>query len=173
VAQDYLRLAYHGLQAKHRDTPVARTLDLDPGTGLLQLVPQEIGRVLLNLFTNAFYAVLQKAALAKLGYAPEVRVSTQRRGGQVLLRVRDNGTGIPAAAVAKIFDPFFTTKPAGEGTGLGLWFSYDIITKGYGGTLAVTTQEGEFTEFVVTLPAPDAASAVQNVGQAAAVGWAD
>jgi two-component system NtrC family sensor kinase len=173
VAQDYLRLAYHGLQAKHRDTPVSRTLDLDPGTGLLQLVPQEIGRVLLNLFTNAFYAVLQKAALAKSGYAPEVRVSTQRRGGQVLLRVRDNGTGIPGAMVAKIFDPFFTTKPAGEGTGLGLWFSYDIITKGYGGTLAVTTQEGEFTEFVVTLPATDAAAAVQNVGQAAAVGWAD
>ena len=171
LAQDYLRLAYHGLPAKHRATTVARTLSLDPSTGLLPLVPQEIGRVLLNLFTNALYAVLQKAALAGPGYAPEVRVSTQRRGGQVVLRVRDNGTGIPAAVVAKIFDPFFTTKPAGEGTGLGLWFSYDIITKGYGGTLTVETKEGEFTEFTVTLPVADAtAAAGPSAGQAAA-GW--
>ncbi|RZK32070.1 MAG: tetratricopeptide repeat protein [Hymenobacter sp.] len=152
VAQDYLRLAYHDLQTKHRHQAVARTFDLDPAVGLLALVPQEIGRVLLNLFTNALYAVHQKATQLGPAYAPEVRVSTRRRGTQVELRIRDNGTGIPPAVVEKIYNPFFTTKPAGEGTGLGLWFSYDIITKGYGGTLAVSSQEGEYTEFVVTLP---------------------
>ncbi|MGI4740942.1 MAG: tetratricopeptide repeat-containing sensor histidine kinase [Janthinobacterium lividum] len=152
VAQDYLRLAYHDLQTKHRTLAVARPLDLDRSVGLLELVPQEIGRVLLNLFTNAFYAVHQKATQLGPAYAPEVRVSTRRQGGQVELRIRDNGTGIPAAVVEKIYNPFFTTKPAGEGTGLGLWFSYDIITKGYGGTLTVSSQEGEYTEFVVTLP---------------------
>jgi two-component system NtrC family sensor kinase len=154
AAEEYLRLAYHNLQVKNQGFTFARTLDLDPRLGLLPLVPQEIGRVLLNLFANAVYAVRQKAAQLGPAYAPEVRVSTARQGGKVLLRVRDNGTGIPAAIVEKIFDPFFTTKPPGEGTGLGLWFSYDIITKSYGGTLTVATQEGEYTEFTITLPAP-------------------
>ncbi|TVT40125.1 two-component sensor histidine kinase [Hymenobacter setariae] len=153
MVPDFLRLAYHALQTKHRNLQVTRTLDLAPNLGLLHVVPQELGRVLLNLFANAFYAVQQQAAHLGSGYAPEVRVSTRRRGEHLELRVRDNGTGIPAAVVEKIYNPFFTTKPAGEGTGLGLWFSYDIITKGYGGTLTVETREGEFTEFVVTLPA--------------------
>ncbi|WP_210514186.1 ATP-binding protein [Hymenobacter terricola] len=152
MAQDYLRLAYHGLQSKHQNVSVARTFKLDPDLGPLQLVPQEIGRVLLNLFTNAFYAVQHKMAALGPAYAPEVQVSTRRQGGDVELRVRDNGTGIPAMVVDKIFEPFFTTKPTGEGTGLGLWLSYDIITKGYGGKLSVHTQEGEYTEFVVRIP---------------------
>jgi len=153
AVEEYLRLACHNLQAKNHDFILAHTLDLDPRLGLLSLVPQEIGRVLLNLFANAGYAVRQKAARLGPAYVPEVRVSTARQGQQVVLRVRDNGTGIPAAVIQKIFDPFFTTKPPGEGTGLGLWFSYDIITKSYGGTLTVATQEGEYTEFTVTLPA--------------------
>jgi signal transduction histidine kinase len=173
VVPDFLRLAYHGLQTKHRTLHVTRTLDLDPHLGLLHVVPQELGRVLLNLFTNAFYAVRQQAAHLGPAYVPEVRVSTRRRGEQIELRVRDNGTGIPADAVAKIYNPFFTTKPTGEGTGLGLWFSYDIITKGYGGTLAVETREGEFTEFIVTLPAAPAAPAEEKApsAQPAHVAW--
>ena len=152
MVQDYLRLAYHSFQVKHSDIAVARSLSLDTHLGKLQLVPQEMGRVLLNLFANAFYAVCQKATTLGPGYAPAILVSTHRQSGYVELRVRDNGTGIPAAVVDKIFNPFFTTKPPGEGTGLGLWLSYDIITKGYGGTLTVHTQEGEYTEFVAMLP---------------------
>ena len=172
VVPDFLRLAYHGLQTKHRDLQVTRTLDLAPHLGLLHVVPQELGRVLLNLFTNAFYAVQQQAAHLGPGYVPEVRVSTRRQGEQIELRVRDNGTGIPAAAVEKIYNPFFTTKPTGEGTGLGLWFSYDIITKGYGGTLTVETREGEFTEFVVTLPVAPAEETAPSA-QPAHVAWGD
>jgi two-component system NtrC family sensor kinase len=152
AAEDYLRLAYHALEAKHRGCAVQRILAPDPKLDPLQLVPQEIGRVLLNLFTNALYAVHQKSLVAGPAYTPEVRVSTRQLPDAVELRIRDNGTGIPAAALGKIFEPFFTTKPPGEGTGLGLWFSYDIITKGYGGTLTVQTQEGAYTEFVLTLP---------------------
>jgi signal transduction histidine kinase len=155
LVKDYLRLASHSLLAKHRHLTVVQTCDLDPNLGPLHLVPQEIGRVLLNLFTNAFYAVQQKAATYSHlpDYSPQVFVTTRRLGGQTAeLRVRDNGTGIPATVVEKIFDPFFTTKPPGDGTGLGLWLCYDIITKGYGGTIAVRSTENEYTEFVITLP---------------------
>ncbi|MVN76201.1 tetratricopeptide repeat protein [Hymenobacter sp. HMF4947] len=166
AAEEYLRLAYHNQQSKNQDFTLVRTLHLDPQLGLLQLVPQEIGRVLLNLFANAVYAVRQKAVRLGPAYVPEVRVSTARQGERVVLRVHDNGTGIPASIVKKIFDPFFTTKPPGEGTGLGLWFSYDIITKSYGGTMTVATQEGEYTEFTLTLPA--APTPPQNVEASAA-----
>ena len=152
MARDYLRLAYHSFQDKHPDLVVARAFALDPHLGALRMVPQEMGRVLLNLFANAFYAVCQKASVLGPAYGPAVQVSTRRQNGHAELRVRDNGTGIPVAVLGKIFDPFFTTKPPGEGTGLGLWLSYDIITKGYGGTLTAHTKEGEYTEFVVTLP---------------------
>ena len=152
LAQDYLRLAYHSLQSTHRDFSVASTLDLDPALGSLHVVPQELGRVLLNLFTNAFYAVHQKATVLGPAYTPSVRVRTRRVSGGVELHVRDNGTGIAPVVLDKIFDPFFTTKPPGEGTGLGLWLSYDIITNGYNGTLTARSEEGAFTEFVVTLP---------------------
>ncbi len=168
TVEEYLRLAYQNIKLKNQGFTFTRTLDLDPRLGLLPLVPQEIGRVLLNLFASAVYAVRQKAARLGPAYVPEVRVSTARQGGQVVLRVRDNGTGIPAAVINKIFDPFFTTKPPGEGTGLGLWFSYDIITKSYGGTLTVATQGGEYTELTLKLPAaptPPPAAEAPAVGR--------
>jgi two-component system NtrC family sensor kinase len=112
-----------------------------------------LGRVLLNLFTNAFYAVQKRKQQGEAGYAPTVRVATRPLpGGGVEVRVHDNGTGIPEAVRQKIFQPFFTTKPTGEGTGLGLSLSYDIVTKGHAGTLTVETQEGVGTEFIITLP---------------------
>ena len=112
-----------------------------------------MGRVLLNLFTNAFYAVQQRQQRGEPGYVPTVHVSTAHRpGGGVQVRVRDNGTGIPEAVRQKIFQPFFTTKPTGEGTGLGLSLSYDIITKGHNGTLTVQTNEGHGTTFTIELP---------------------
>lgn len=152
LVEDYLRLAYHSLQTKHRDFTVDRALTLDPALGMLRAVPQELGRVLLNLFTNAFYAVREKAERLGPGYQPSVRVRTVRLSGCVELHVRDNGSGISPMVIDRIFDPFFTTKPAGEGTGLGLWLSYDIVTKGYGGTLTARSEEGAFTELIVTLP---------------------
>ena len=154
LARDYLRLAYHSLQTKYPNFTVARTFDLDPALGTLPAVPQELGRVLLNLFTNALYAVHEKAAALgpNAAYAPAVRVRTRRLGGYLELHVRDNGTGIPPLALEKIFDPFFTTKPPGEGTGLGLWLSYDIVTKSYGGTLAARSEAGAYSELMLTLP---------------------
>ncbi|WP_460500899.1 sensor histidine kinase, partial [Hymenobacter agri] len=152
MAQEYLRLAYHALQTKHHNFEVARRFDLDPALGPLKVVPQELGRVLLNLFTNAFYAVHEKAALLCDDYVPSVRVRTRRISNAVELHVRDNGPGIPPGVIDRIFDPFFTTKPPGEGTGLGLWLTYDIVTKGYGGTLTARSEVGAFTEFIVTLP---------------------
>jgi signal transduction histidine kinase len=117
-----------------------------------EVVPQELGRVLLNLFHNAFYAVEQKQRLGLVGYEPKVEVSTAARNGKVEIRVRDNGTGIADNIKSKIFQPFFTTKPTGQGTGLGLSLSYDIITKGHGGELAVSSEQGEWAEFTITLP---------------------
>ena len=152
MARDYLRLAYHSFQGKHRDTVVTRTFALDPHLGQLRMVPQEIGRVLLNLFANSLYTVYHKALVLGSAYTPAIHVSTCRHSDHAELRVRDNGTGIPAAVINKIFDPIFTTKPPGEGTGLGLWLSYDIITKGYDGALTVQTKEGEYTEFIVAIP---------------------
>ncbi|MFC7667177.1 sensor histidine kinase [Hymenobacter humi] len=108
--------------------------------------------MLLNLFSNAFYAVRQRQLKGDATYAPTVSVCTSRRGELVEIRVRDNGLGIPEAVRQKIFQPFFTTKPSGEGTGLGLSLSYDIVTQGHGGTLTVTSEEGNFTEFLITLP---------------------
>ena len=127
--------------------------DFAPGLPVVEAVAGDVGRVLLNLFSNAFYAVQKRQQAGEAGYAPTVRVATQQAGGQVEIRVSDNGTGIPAAVQAKIFQPFFTTKPTGEGTGLGLSLSYDIITKAHGGTLTVESQEGQGTTFLITLPA--------------------
>ncbi|MDJ0367736.1 ATP-binding protein [Hymenobacter sp. H14-R3] len=152
LADEYLRLAYHGLRAK--DKSFNATLDTD-FAALLPLVPAvsgDVGRVLLNLFTNAFYAVQQRQQAAGPGYAPTVQVRTRRVGEEVEICIRDNGMGIPEAVRSKIFQPFFTTKPSGEGTGLGLSLAHDIVVQGHGGTLAVTSQEGEFTEFIVRLP---------------------
>lgn len=115
-------------------------------------MPQELGRVLLNLYNNAFYATQQKKAQLNGQYQPEVKVSTCQHEDQVEIIVRDNGSGMPEKVRQKIFQPFFTTKPTGQGTGLGLSLSYDIITKGHGGELKVETKEGEFAEFIISLP---------------------
>ena len=154
LCDEYLRLAYHGLRAKDKTFNANFSTDLDPALGLVSAVPQDMGRVLLNLSTNAFYAVQQRQKNTTTpGYQPAVQVQTRCVDGQVQIRVIDNGTGMPEAVKTKIFQPFFTTKPTGEGTGLGLSLAYDIITKGHGGTLTVESREGEGTEFVVSLPA--------------------
>ncbi len=120
-----------------------------PKVGMMR---QDIGRVLLNLFNNAFYAVNQKAKTAPEGYKPEVILSTSAENGQVIIKVKDNGTGIPDAIKEKIMQPFFTTKPAGEGTGLGLSLTYDMVVKGHGGNIQVNSVEGEGSEFIIQLP---------------------
>jgi signal transduction histidine kinase len=146
LADEYLRLSYHGLRARDKTFNALFELQLDPGLQPVAVVPQEIGRVLLNLFNNAFYAVNEKKKSAGNGYEPVVSVSTKALGKEVLITVKDNGSGIPASAMDKIFQPFFTTKPTGQGTGLGLSLSYDIV-KAHGGELKVATQEGAGTQF--------------------------
>jgi len=162
LADEYLRLAYHGLRAKDKSFNATMKTDFDNSIGNINIIPQDIGRVILNLITNAFYAVDEKkkqtgdgAAFAKASaatYEPIVSVSTRKAGNKVVIKVRDNGNGITGKVKDKIFQPFFTTKPTGEGTGLGLSMSYDIVTKGHGGELSVTTQEGEYAEFSIILP---------------------
>ncbi|WP_239691514.1 ATP-binding protein [Hymenobacter lapidarius] len=152
LADEYLRLAYQGLRAKDKTFNAALRTNLAPGLPDVPAVGADLGRVLLNLFGNAFYAVHQRQQAGEAGYAPTVSLSTERVDGHVAIRVTDNGTGMRPAVQAKIFQPFFTTKPSGEGTGLGLSLSYDIVTKGHGGTLSVHSTPGESTEFTITLP---------------------
>jgi len=152
LAHEYLRLAYHGLRAKDKSFNCKLVTEFASDLGRVEVVPQEIGRVLLNLYNNAFYAVSEQTKALSDDYQPTVSVRTKRMTTTVEIRVSDNGTGIPDAVKAKIFQPFFTTKPTGQGTGLGLSLSYDIITNGHGGEVRVETKEGEFTEFVITLP---------------------
>ncbi|MVM29042.1 histidine kinase [Spirosoma sp. HMF4905] len=152
LADEYLKIAYHGFKAKNQSFNCELITDFDADLKPVDVAPQEIGRVLLNLYNNAFYAVSERAKLHPEDYQPMVQVSTQQIGHGIEFRVSDNGTGIPETVKAKIFQPFFTTKPTGEGTGLGLSLSYDIITKGHGGTLTVESTEGEGTEFIITLP---------------------
>ncbi|QHV96700.1 tetratricopeptide repeat-containing sensor histidine kinase [Spirosoma endbachense] len=162
LADEYLKLAYHGLKAKDKEFNAELVTDFEPDSGLLEVVPQEIGRVLLNLYNNAFYAVKDKQLTASPDYQPTVRVSTRQLNGYTEIRVSDNGTGILDTLKGKIFQPFFTTKPTGEGTGLGLSLSYDIVTKGHGGSLTVESLEGESTEFVIQLPALSQASVLSQ-----------
>ena len=152
LVDEYVKLAYHGVRAKDNTFEAKLTTVLDPNLGQLTVVPQEIGRVLLNLANNAFYAVQKRQQSATTDYHPEVIVSTSRKANQIEITIRDNGTGISEAIRQKIFQPFFTTKPSGQGTGLGLSLSYDIITKGHSGSLVVHSQEGDGTEFVIQLP---------------------
>jgi signal transduction histidine kinase len=152
LAGEYLRLSYHGLRAKEKNFNATIQTNFDENIGRVKVVPQDIGRVLLNLFNNAFYSVCVKMKQQLIGYNPIVSVCTRKLDDKVEIRVKDNGLGIPHKSIGKIFQPFFTTKPTGEGTGLGLSLSYDIITKEHGGELKVKTQEGEFAEFVVILP---------------------
>lgn len=159
LADEFLRLAYHGLRAKDKTFNAKLVTDLDADLGPINAVAPDLGRVLLNLFNNAFYAVHQRQKTAPPGYQPTVEVCTRKilpsgagGPGHVVVKVKDNGTGMPEAVKAKIFQPFFTTKPTGEGTGLGLSLSYDIVTKGHGGEMTVESVEGEGTEFTVRLP---------------------
>ena len=154
LADEYLKLAYHGLKAKDKNFNSELVTDFGNDLSLNEIVPQEIGRVLLNLYNNAFYAVQQRQKGKGHGdtYQPTITVSTTKVNGHTQIRVSDNGTGMSSSVQGKIFQPFFTTKPTGEGTGLGLSLSYDIITKGHGGSLTVESQEGEGTTFVIQLP---------------------
>jgi signal transduction histidine kinase len=151
LVDEYLRLAYHGLRAKDKTFNAAMQTDYDPSIGKINIVPQDIGRVVLNLITNAFYSVTEKAKLSASTYQALVVVSTKKVQDKVEIKIKDNGGGIPQKVLDKIFQPFFTTKPTGQGTGLGLSLSYDII-KGYGGELKVDTKEKEFAEFTIVLP---------------------
>jgi signal transduction histidine kinase len=154
LADEYLRLSYHGLRAKDKTFNADFKTHLDPKVPKVKVIPQDFGRVLLNLFNNGFYAVQQKARMGIEGYKPTVEVSTEfiEKDKEIVIKVTDNGTGIPESVKNKIFQPFFTTKPTGQGTGLGLSLAFDIITKGHGGVLEVNSKEGEGTEFVITLP---------------------
>ena len=151
LADEYLRLSYHGLRAKDKAFNATMKTDFDESIGNINIIPQDIGRVILNLFTNAFYAVTEKKKLQPEGYDPTVLVSIKNVNDKLEIRVKDNGMGIPQKLLDKIFQPFFTTKPAGQGTGLGLSLSYDII-KAHGGELKVETKEGEGSEFIIQLP---------------------
>jgi signal transduction histidine kinase len=153
LADEYLRLAYHGQRAAHPTFNCQLITDFSADIPTLHLAAQDMGRVLLNLYTNAFYALQQKQQNSSAPYEPTLWVSTTLKEGKTVeLRVRDNGPGIPQAILQKVFQPFFTTKPTGEGTGLGLSLSYDIVTKAHQGTLEVNSTEGKGTEFVITLP---------------------
>jgi len=157
LANEYLRLAYHGLRAKDKSFNATMKTDFGESVGKINVVPQDIGRVVLNLINNAFYAVDEKKKHASTGsapngYEPTVSVSTKKANGKVEISVKDNGNGIPSKVLDKIFQPFFTTKPTGQGTGLGLSLSYDIV-KAHGGELKVETQESEGSEFIIQLPA--------------------
>ena len=152
LADECLRLSYHGFRAKDHSFNSKTETHFEEGLPHIQVAPQDIGRVLLNLITNSFYSVAQKRKLVGEGYEPMIEVTTKNLGNAIEIRVRDNGNGVPQKVLDKIFQPFFTTKPTGEGTGLGLSMSYDIITKGHGGQLVVDTKEGAYAEFSITLP---------------------
>jgi signal transduction histidine kinase len=148
LADEYLRLAYHGLRAKEKSFNAKFETDFDRTIEKINIVRQDIGRVLLNLINNAFYAVTEKKKTANENYDPIVCLSTKKENGNILITVQDNGIGIPQKVLDKIFQPFFTTKPTGQGTGLGLSLSYDII-KAHGGEIRVETKEGEGAEFII------------------------
>lgn len=152
LADEYLRLSYHGLRAKDSQFNSDYELISDENLPKISIVPQEIGRVLLNLINNAFYAVNERAKKGEANYQPKITVTTQAIDNQILIQVQDNGIGIPDNIKSKIFQPFFTTKPTGEGTGLGLSLAYDIVTKGHGGTMDVKSQLNDYTEFIIVLP---------------------
>jgi signal transduction histidine kinase len=153
LVEEGLNLAYHGARAEKQGFNITLERSFDPATGEVDVFPQDITRVLLNLISNGFYAATKRKAQADNdGYEPTLVVATKNLGDSVEIRIRDNGTGIPLEVKEKIFNPFFTTKPAGEGTGLGLSISHDIVVKQHGGFIEVDTQPGAFTEFRIILP---------------------
>ena len=159
LADEYLRLAYHGLRAKDKTFNATMKTDYDESIGLIKIISQDIGRVILNLITNAFYAVTEKTKQNIPNYEPLVTVHTKKENNKIRSKISDNGNGIPKYIIEKIFQPFFTTKPTGQGTGLGLSLSYDIV-KAHGGEIKVETKErvadsgspGKVTEFIIELP---------------------
>jgi signal transduction histidine kinase len=159
IVEESLNLAYHGARAEKSGFNITLTRNFDPGAGMVDLYPQEITRVFLNLISNGFYAAAKRKEDGDEAFEPVLSATTKSLGNKVEIRIRDNGTGIPPAVKEKMFNPFFTTKPAGEGTGLGLSMSHDIIVKQHGGKIDVDTQPGKFTEFVITLPRTAAANA--------------
>jgi two-component system NtrC family sensor kinase len=154
LADEYLRLSYQGMRAKDKSFNVDFKTDFDESIGKINIVPQDIGRVLLNFYNNAFYAVNEEKKTAGENYKPCISVKTKKITDKIEINVADNGNGIPQKFVDKIFQPFFTTKPTGQGTGLGLSLSYDII-KAHGGEIKVETKEGEGSEFIIQLPFKD------------------
>jgi signal transduction histidine kinase len=153
LVDESLNLAYHGARAEKPQFNVTLQRNLDPNAGMIEVFPQEITRVFLNLISNGFYAVTRrKMENGSPDFEPVVRATTRNLGNTVEICIRDNGTGIPPEVMEKMFNPFFTTKPAGEGTGLGLSMSHDIIVKQHGGTIDVDTEPGQFTEFRIVLP---------------------
>jgi signal transduction histidine kinase len=151
LADEYLRLSYHGLRAKDKSFNVEIKTDFDSSIGKININPQDIGRVLLNLFNNAFYTVNEKKLAQNGAFESVVNVSSKKENGNVAIKVEDNGNGIPQKVLEKIFHPFFTTKPTGQGTGLGLSLAYDIV-KAHGGEIKVETKEGEGSQFIIQLP---------------------
>ena len=150
LADEYLRLSYHGLRAKDKSFNADFKTEFDPDLPKIEVIPQDLGRVLLNLINNAFYAVNKMSQEDMDDYKPKIVVCTKQLNGIIEIKVKDNGPGIPAEIKDKIFQPFFTTKPIGSGTGLGLSLSYDIV-KSHGGELKVETKEGKGTEFIIKL----------------------
>jgi signal transduction histidine kinase len=152
LLEEAINLAYHGARAQDQSFNITLERELDRDIAPIELVPQDVTRVFLNLFGNGFYAADKRRREVGDGFQPMLRVTTRDLGEEVEIRVRDNGTGIPPEFRDKLFQPFFTTKPTGEGTGLGLSISYDIITQQHGGTLEVDSTFGEFTQFTIRLP---------------------
>jgi ligand-binding sensor domain-containing protein/signal transduction histidine kinase len=152
LLSEYTNLAYHGMRAQDQSFNIKIETEFDPSIGKMSIVPQDLSRAFLNIVNNACYAANEKKKSQQNGFMPVVRVSTRNLGGRVEIHIWDNGTGIPQSVRDKIFNPFFTTKPAGVGTGLGLSLTYDTITQEHKGEIKVDTKEGEFTEFIITLP---------------------
>jgi signal transduction histidine kinase len=152
LVAEYVNLAYHGMRAKDKSFNTSIKTQLDPVVGKASVVPQDLSRVILNIVNNSCYALDEKTKKLIPEFAPEVIISTTKVKDKIEIRIKDNGTGIPEHVLEKIFNPFFTTKPTGKGTGLGLSMSFDIITQIHKGKLEVKSKEGEFTEFIITIP---------------------
>ncbi|MGV8095477.1 MAG: ATP-binding protein [Mangrovibacterium sp.] len=152
MVTEYVNLAYHGMRAKDKSFNTAIKTQLDPAVGKASIIPQDLSRVVLNIVNNSCYALGEKTKKGIPGFMPEVVVSTRKISDKIEIRIKDNGTGIPQHVIDKIFNPFFTTKPTGKGTGLGLSMSYDIVTKMHKGKLEANSKEGEYTEFIITIP---------------------
>ena len=166
IVEESLNLAYHGARAEKQGFNITLERSFDPTAGEVDVFPQEITRVLLNLISNGFYAATKrKIEMNDDGYEPTLAATTKNLGDRVEIRIRDNGTGIPPDVKDKMFNPFFTTKPAGEGTGLGLSLSHDIIVKQHAGSIEVDTEPGEFTEFRIILPRAAATIAKSGDGR--------